>query len=73
MAAHKLIYNYCRLIRTQVAALTGNVFRNYKVASTDKKYTLELTDFRLFNINDMEDANGNLLNVRRCGQALSIT
>lgn len=42
----------------KLQALTGNVFRNYKVASTDKKYTLELTDFRLFNINDMEDANG---------------
>jgi cytochrome c biogenesis protein len=42
----------------KLQALTGNVFRDYKVASNDKKYTLELTDFRLFNINDMEDANG---------------
>lgn len=42
----------------KLQAVTGNVFRDYKVASTDKKYTLELIDFRLFNINDMEDANG---------------
>jgi cytochrome c biogenesis protein len=38
--------------------LEGNIFRDYNLTSSDKKYKLELGDFRLFNINDMEDANG---------------
>ena len=38
--------------------IQGNVFRDYTLSSSDKKYKLELDDFRLFNINDMEDADG---------------
>lgn len=38
--------------------IEGNIFRDYTLSSSDKKYTLELNDFRLFNINDMEDADG---------------
>jgi cytochrome c biogenesis protein len=36
----------------------GNIFRDYKLSSSAQSYTLELKDFRLFNINDMEDASG---------------
>lgn len=38
--------------------LDGNIFRDYNLTSSDKQYKLELTDFRLFNINDMENAEG---------------
>lgn len=38
--------------------MEGNIFRDYNLSSSDKKYTLELKDFRLFNINDMEGADG---------------
>ena len=40
--------------------LTGNVFKQYDLTSSDQKYTLELGDFRLFNINDMEEPDGKL-------------
>lgn len=38
--------------------LDGKVFRDYSLTSSDQQYKLELNDFRLFNINDMEDAEG---------------
>lgn len=38
--------------------LDGKIFRDYNLKSSDQQFTLELTDFRLFNINDMEDAEG---------------
>ena len=38
--------------------LSGNVFKDYELSSTDRKYTLELDDFRFFNINDMEEPDG---------------
>lgn len=38
--------------------LDGNVFRNYNLSNGEQQYKLELNDFRLFNINDMEDAKG---------------
>ncbi len=38
--------------------LKGNIFQTYNLTSSSQKYKLELTDFRLFNINDMEDASG---------------
>ena len=42
---------------TQYAAqdMQGNVFRDYNLSSSDKKYKLEINDFRLFNINDIEE------------------
>ncbi len=40
--------------------MTGNIFQNYTLTSKDKQYQLELTDFRLFNINDMEDKDGKI-------------
>lgn len=36
----------------------GKIFGDYKLTSSDQQYTLELKDFRLFNINDMEDEAG---------------
>ncbi|OQX06670.1 MAG: cytochrome C biogenesis protein ResB [Thiothrix lacustris] len=36
----------------------GKIFGDYKLTSSDQQYTLELKDFRLFNINDMEDETG---------------
>ncbi len=36
----------------------GNIFRDYNLSSGDQQYKLELKDFRLFNINDMEDTDG---------------
>ena len=35
--------------------MKGNVFRDYNLSSSDKKYKLEINDFRLFNINDIEE------------------
>jgi cytochrome c biogenesis protein len=35
--------------------IQGNVFKDYNLTSSDKQYKLELSDFRLFNINDMEE------------------
>ncbi|QTR53546.1 cytochrome c biogenesis protein ResB [Thiothrix unzii] len=35
--------------------MQGNVFRDYNLSSSDKKYKLEINDFRLFNINDIEE------------------
>lgn len=43
--------------------LTGNIFRDYKLTASDKSYTLELNDFRLFNINDMEGEDGKVRKV----------
>ncbi|MBU0655441.1 MAG: cytochrome c biogenesis protein ResB [Gammaproteobacteria bacterium] len=36
----------------------GNIFKDYKLTSSNQQYKLELTDFRLFNINDMEEPDG---------------
>lgn len=38
----------------------GKIFRDYTLTSSDQQYKLELNDFRLFNINDMEDGTGNI-------------
>ncbi|WML91910.1 cytochrome c biogenesis protein ResB [Thiothrix lacustris] len=38
--------------------LDGKIFGDYKLTSSDQQYTLELKDFRLFNINDMEGDEG---------------
>jgi cytochrome c biogenesis protein len=38
--------------------LDGKIFGDYKLTSSDQQYTLELKDFRLFNINDMEGEDG---------------
>ncbi len=38
--------------------LSGNVFKDYQLTSSDQKFTLELDDFRFFNINDMEEPDG---------------
>ncbi|MBU1725004.1 MAG: cytochrome c biogenesis protein ResB, partial [Gammaproteobacteria bacterium] len=38
----------------------GNIFKDYKLTSSDQQYKLELTDFRLFNINDMEEPDGTI-------------
>lgn len=38
--------------------LQGNIFRDYNLTSSSQQYKLELTDFRLFNINDMEQDDG---------------
>lgn len=38
----------------------GKIFRDYTLTSTDQQYKLELNDFRLFNINDMEDGSGSI-------------
>ena len=40
--------------------IDGKIFGDYKLTSSDQQYTLELKDFRLFNINDMEDADGKI-------------
>lgn len=36
----------------------GKIFGDYNLTSSDQQYKLELKDFRLFNINDMEDETG---------------
>ncbi|MDD5393296.1 MAG: cytochrome c biogenesis protein ResB [Thiothrix sp.] len=41
-----------------VQDVEGNIFRDYKLSSSTQNYTLELKDFRLFNINDMEEPDG---------------
>ncbi|MBO0614089.1 MAG: hypothetical protein RL122_238 [Pseudomonadota bacterium] len=38
--------------------LDGKIFGDYNLTSSDQQYKLELKDFRLFNINDMEDETG---------------
>lgn len=41
--------------RYAVQDMQGHVFRDYNLSSSDKKYKLEINDFRLFNINDIEE------------------
>jgi len=36
----------------------GKIFGDYKLSSSDRKFHLELTDFRLFNINDVDLPDG---------------
>ncbi len=45
---------------TQYAAqdIEGKIFRDYNLTSSTQQYKLELNDFRLFNINDMEQPDG---------------
>lgn len=38
--------------------LDGRIFRDYSLSHSGQTFRLELTDFRLFNINDMETADG---------------
>ncbi|HRJ53488.1 MAG TPA: cytochrome c biogenesis protein ResB [Candidatus Thiothrix moscowensis] len=38
--------------------LDGKVFRDYNLTSSEQQFKLEVNDFRLFNINDMEDEAG---------------
>ncbi len=38
--------------------VTGNIFEQYNLSSSKEKYRLELTDFRLFNINPVKDDKG---------------
>jgi cytochrome c biogenesis protein len=40
--------------------LDGKIFGDYNLTSSDKHYKLELQDFRLFNINDMEGTDGKI-------------
>jgi cytochrome c biogenesis protein len=40
--------------------IDGKIFNDYDLTTSDRKYTLELKNFRLFNINDMEQADGSV-------------
>ncbi|MEZ5451845.1 MAG: cytochrome c biogenesis protein ResB [Thiothrix sp.] len=40
--------------------IEGKVFQDYNLSSSTQQYKLELNDFRLFNINDMEQADGKI-------------
>lgn len=52
MTLHPFVNKYA----TQT--MTGNVFKQYDLTSNDRKFRLELDDFRLFNINPVKNENG---------------
>jgi cytochrome c biogenesis protein len=51
--------------------LDGKIFGDYNLTSSDQQYKLELKDFRLFNINDMEDEKTGKMKKRNIGPSIT--